>query len=106
MDSEAAANNRAVVPSPGITNGHRRISYLWTIPRGRAPGANERGRSTKDDECPMHEAVVPSTATIEAEVEKRRRAECMAHMQTYTVQLALDLLVREPDLDGFFRGFI
>jgi signal transduction histidine kinase len=30
----------------------------------------------------------------------------MAHMQTYTVKLALDLLVREPDLDGFFRGFI
>ena len=54
----------------------------------------------------MNEVVDPSTTTIEAEFEKRKRAECMAHMQTYTVKLALDLLVREPDLDGFFRGFI
>lgn len=36
----------------------------------------------------------------------RQRAECMAHMQSHTVQLALDLLMREPDLDGFFRGFM
>src|SRR5687768_17505115 len=47
-----------------------------------------------------------SSTTIEAEVEKRKRAECMARVQTHTVQLALELLVREPDLDGFFRGFI
>jgi signal transduction histidine kinase len=54
----------------------------------------------------MNEPVDPSTTTIEAEIEKRKRAECMAHVQTYTVQLALDLLVREADLKGFFRGFI
>ena len=54
----------------------------------------------------MDEVVDLSTTSIEAEFEKRKRAECMAHMQTYTVKLALDLLVREPDLDGFFRGFI
>ena len=62
--------------------------------------------SNPEDDCPMNEVVDPSTTTIEAEVAKRKRAECMAHMQTYTVKLALDLLVREPDLDGFFRGFI
>jgi signal transduction histidine kinase len=67
---------------------------------------NANVTSTPDDEhCPMEEVVDPTT-TIEAEFEKRKRAECMAHMQTYTVKLALDLLVREPDLDGFFRGFI
>jgi signal transduction histidine kinase len=54
----------------------------------------------------MEEPVDPSTTTIEAEIQKRKRAECMAHVQTYTVRLALDLLVREPDLKGFFRGFI
>jgi signal transduction histidine kinase len=59
-----------------------------------------------EEKCPLDEVVDPSTTTIEAEFEKRKRAECMAHMQTYTVKLALDLLVREPDLDGFFRGFI
>jgi signal transduction histidine kinase len=35
---------------------------------------------------------------------QRRRAECSAYMQTEVVQLALDLLVREPDLEGFFGG--
>src|SRR5688500_19489427 len=54
----------------------------------------------------MAAAVDLSMTTIEAEHEKRKRAECMAHVQTHTVQLALELLVREPDLDGFFRGFI
>ena len=33
---------------------------------------------------------------------ERRRAECLAKMQTDVVQLALDLLVREPDIEGFF----
>ena len=32
----------------------------------------------------------------------RARAECRAHMQAEVVNLALDLLVREPDIDGFF----
>ena len=30
----------------------------------------------------------------------------MAHIQSDAVQLALDLLVREPDITGFFRAFI
>jgi signal transduction histidine kinase len=33
---------------------------------------------------------------------ERRRAECRANMQTFVAKLALDLLVREPDVDGFF----
>ena len=36
------------------------------------------------------------------ETAERRRAECLAKMQTDVVQLALDLLVREPDIEGFF----
>lgn len=32
-------------------------------------------------------------------------AECMAKIQSHTVQLALDLIVREADIDGFFRAF-
>jgi signal transduction histidine kinase len=53
------------------------------------------------------------TATAEAwadalarEINERRRAECMARIQRDTVQLAIDLLVREPDITGFFRVFI
>jgi signal transduction histidine kinase len=40
------------------------------------------------------------------ETDSRRRAECMAHIQSDAVQLALDLLVREPDITGFFRAFV
>lgn len=35
---------------------------------------------------------------------ERRRAECGATMQTEVVKLAVDLLVREPDIEGFFGG--
>ncbi|HKB12913.1 MAG TPA: GAF domain-containing sensor histidine kinase [Vicinamibacterales bacterium] len=38
------------------------------------------------------------------EHDARRRADCLAAMQTEVVQLALDLLVREPDIEGFFGG--
>ena len=38
--------------------------------------------------------------------EQRKRAECMAAIQTHTVQLALDLIVREADISGFFRAFM
>jgi signal transduction histidine kinase len=41
-------------------------------------------------------------AALLREAGERRRAECSAHMQTEVVQLALDLLVREPDVHGFF----
>jgi signal transduction histidine kinase len=55
--------------------------------------------------------------TLEAEIARlnaaivelrddRQRAECMASIQSDAVQLALDLLVTQPDLRGFFRAFI
>jgi len=43
---------------------------------------------------------------LDHEQRQRRRAECTAHVHTDAVQLALDLLVREPDVSGYFRGFI
>jgi signal transduction histidine kinase len=39
-------------------------------------------------------------------IDQGRRADCMARIQSDAVQLALDLLVREEDIDGFFRAFI
>ena len=38
------------------------------------------------------------------EFRERRRAECRADIQMEVVKLALDLLVREPDIEGFFGG--
>jgi len=45
-------------------------------------------------------------ASLERERSERRRAECLAHLQSDAVQLALDLLGREPDLNGFFAVFV
>jgi signal transduction histidine kinase len=41
-------------------------------------------------------------AALTREISERRRAECLAGMQADVVRLALDLLVREPDIEGFF----
>ena len=41
-------------------------------------------------------------AALAREIEDRRRAECRAKIQTHVVELALDLLVRAPDVEGFF----
>jgi signal transduction histidine kinase len=80
------------------------------VPLDDSPGGagrdNERVTNGDEQQCPGEEVFDPAATTVEVEFERRKRAECMAHMQTYTVKLALDLLVREPDLDGFFRGFI
>jgi signal transduction histidine kinase len=44
-------------------------------------------------------------AALAVESAERRRAECLANIQSGAVQLALDLLVREPDIEGFFAMF-
>jgi hypothetical protein len=43
-------------------------------------------------------------AALMRESLERSRAECSASMQAEVVKLALDLLVREPDIEGFFGG--
>ena len=52
-------------------------------------------------EADSHDPEVLRAALIR-EATDRGRAECIAKMQTDVVKLALDLLVREPDLAGFF----
>ncbi|HEX7793305.1 MAG TPA: hypothetical protein VF456_03095, partial [Vicinamibacterales bacterium] len=41
-------------------------------------------------------------AALIRESTERRRAECRANMQAKVARLAVDLLVREPDIEGFF----
>ena len=43
-------------------------------------------------------------AGLVREHQERQRAECLAIMQADVVQLALDLLVSEPDIESFFGG--
>ena len=42
---------------------------------------------------------------LAAAIDSERRADCMARIQSDAVQLALDLVVSETDIDGFFRAF-
>ena len=41
-------------------------------------------------------------AALLREAAERRRAECLAKIQTEVARVTLDLLVREPDIEGFF----
>ena len=45
-------------------------------------------------------------AALARETTERRRAECLANIQTDVVKFSVDLLVREPDIDGFFRALL
>jgi signal transduction histidine kinase len=45
-------------------------------------------------------------AALAQETTERRRAECLAKIQTDVVKFAVDLLAREPDIDGFFRSLL
>ena len=42
---------------------------------------------------------------LREETAERRRAECMGQIQDQAAQLALDLIVTEPDIAGFFAEF-
>jgi hypothetical protein len=62
------------------------------------PSANRRhlaGVTSSNDPEALRAALVRESC-------ERRRAECRADMQTSVAKLALDLLVREPDVEGFF----
>jgi signal transduction histidine kinase len=65
--------------------------------------------------CSSHETAPPAVdgrdmdalrAALTRETLERRRAECLAKIQTNVVKFAVDLLVREPDIDGFFRALL
>lgn len=58
------------------------------------PGARSEDRRIADLE-----------QALRHEISERRRAECKAHIQDQASQLALDLIVKEPDIAGFFAGF-
>lgn len=65
-------------------------------------------------ECPMQEERIDISALsveelrgeLSREIDRRMRAECGARLQSTTVQLALDTLVTESNVGGFFRVFL
>lgn len=58
-------------------------------------------RGSQPSEIASGDPAVLRAALIRESIE-RRRAECRANMQTKVARLAVDLLVREPDIEGFF----
>ena len=72
-----------------------------------APPPEETGcdfqRGHPPREAASHDPEVLRAALLRESLE-HRRAECRATMQAEVVKLALDLLVREPDIEGFFGG--
>lgn len=70
-------------------------------PKQSACTSAERGGCLQPKEVTSSDPDVLRAALIR-ESGERRRAECSANMQTEVVKHALDLLVREPDIEGFF----
>lgn len=52
-----------------------------------------------------HDPEILRAALVREHLE-RRRADCLAKIQTDVVKIAVDLLVREPDIDGFFKALL
>jgi signal transduction histidine kinase len=65
---------------------------------GKAEAVATAAEFASNDPDVLREALV-------REGSERRRLECLVEIQTGAVQLALDLLVREPDVEGFFGQF-
>ena len=76
--------------------------WLDNVSVGRENGGGA-GRAALPPEASSRDPDVLRAALIR-EHSARGRAECLATMQTEVVHLALDLLVREPDIEGFFVG--
>jgi len=75
-----------------------------SAPRNRSDCEATHALSRPPEEAASADPGVLRAALIR-ETTERRRAECMVKIQTGAVQLALDLLVREPDIEGFFGVF-
>ncbi len=65
----------------------------------RARGVRLKADTTTGDVDALRSA-------LEQETIERRRAECLAKIQTDVVKIAVDLLAREPDINGFFRALL
>ena len=73
----------------------------------------DNGNVTNESACRADSPPPPELSSNDLDVlragfsrehDERKRAECLAEMQAAVVQLALDLLVSEPDIEGFFGG--
>ncbi len=82
-------------------------SHVENAIQSAVPGQSrcEAGRETRQPEEVTSQDPEVLRAALIRENAERSRAECIAKIQTDVVQLALDLLVREPDVEEFFGVF-
>ncbi len=57
------------------------------------------------DAAPAADRVAELEEALESGATALQRAQCMAHIQDEAAQLALELLIKQPDVAGFFAGF-
>jgi signal transduction histidine kinase len=67
---------------------------------------NLEGRAPSRPPHAHHDQIEALSRQLELARDERRRAECMAHIQSDAVQLALDVLVAGEDITGYFKAFI
>jgi hypothetical protein len=96
-DLPAASSGQA--PQPGASRGLRQ---LLAVRRSLSGGAGKDPASEGADGSVRIEAL---QAALEQEKAERGFAECLVKVQSGAAQLALDFLVSEPDIAGFFRAF-
>jgi signal transduction histidine kinase len=97
------------MPASAMRPDRKAVHVVAKLPDNSGVGHNVND-SNADTTCLLHR-LPPEIASRDPDVlraalmreaAERRRAECRADMQTEVVKLALDLLVREPDIEGFF----
>jgi signal transduction histidine kinase len=81
-----------------VNSAEDRAEVLDVVAQG---GCGEPERDRLAEVASSNDPEVLRAALLRESCE-RRRAECRANMQTSVAKLALELLVREPDVDGFF----
>ena len=67
-----------------------------------APSFVEQRPEAEEPAGPEATRIAALEQALRDETAERRRAECMAHIQDQAAQLALDLIVTEPEIAGFF----
>ena len=102
--SQTIAGHEPLLHNRGGRREHDTMDAL-TQPTHQEPdlGARPLVVPGLDDAATRTEAL---ELALERAQDERRRAECMAHIQSDAVQLALDVLVAGEDINGYFKAFI
>src|SRR6188768_2441237 len=89
--------------SPTPPSRARPICDFWPMPQRRRLADNDCVDDRISVTDPLLSRIEAMQAALAQANNERRWAECSSRVQSDAMQRALDLLVREPDINGFFR---